>query len=443
MLFYFFALLAAAAVVAAANPRSEPNRWAAAFLVFASIGGVADTLYEAGYRAAGHAVQLLNHTITPYGVLLFSIVYSESIRSKKARLYAKLLLLLPPAATILAASSGRQVFEIPYGLLLLWTAPYYLTACFLLLWALWREEDRKRRRSRLIVTVIIVPTVIAVLVFINVANIFIPDFQFFRYISFFILFSLTVALLGSFAIGVLGVKLRFERDPLEDAMKTASSGTTLLNHSIKNEIGKIALSSENLKYSLADSDAVSKQHLQIIANASDHLLQMAERMHSQTKELVLAKQRYRLDELADRCLLQHGSVFEQAGIVVSVDYVVRPTLLGDPLHVSEALGNVLMNAIEAMQDGGLLTIRLTAEKKSFRLIVQDTGEGVPPSTIAQVFQPFYSTKNRGSNFGLGLSYVYNVMRKSGGTAELTSVIGAGTSVALLFPAKLSGAEDGK
>ncbi|MFF2089641.1 sensor histidine kinase [Paenibacillus sp. NPDC058174] len=442
MLFYFFALLAAAAVVAVANPRSEPNRWAAAFLIFASIGGVADTLYEAGYGAAGHAVQLLNHTITPYGVLLFSIVYSESIRSKKVRLYAKLLLLLPPAATIIAATA-RQVFEIPYGLLLTWTAPYYLTACFLLLRALWQETDRRRRKSRLIVTVIIVPTVIAVLVFINVANAFIPDFQFFRYISFFILFSLTVALLGSFAIGVLGVKLRFERDPLEEAMKTASSGTTLLNHSIKNEIGKIALSSENLKYSLAESDTVSKQHLQIIANASEHLLQMAERMHSQTKELVLAKQRYQLYELIDRCLLQHKSVLEQAGIAVSVDYAVRPSLLGDPLHVSEALGNVLMNAIEAMPDGGLLTIRLTTEKKIFRLTVHDTGEGILPGEIAQVFQPFYSTKNRGSNFGLGLSYVYNVMRKSGGTAELTSVPGAGTSVALLFPAKLAGAEDGK
>ncbi|GGG71029.1 sensor histidine kinase [Paenibacillus radicis (ex Gao et al. 2016)] len=442
MLFYFFALLAAAAVVAVANPRSEANRWAAAFLVFASIGGLADTLYEAGYEAAAHAVQLLNHTITPYGVLIFSIVYSDSMLSKKVRLYAKLLLLLPPAATIIAVLS-HQVFEIPFGLLLLWTAPYYLTACFLLLRALWREQDRRKRKSRLILTVIIVPTVIAVLVFINAANAFIPDFQFFRYISFFILFSLTVALLGSFAIGVLGVKLRFERDPLEGAMKAASSGTTLLNHSIKNEIGKIALSSENLKYSLTDNDAASKEHLQIIANASEHLLHMAERMHSQTKELVLAKHRYRLDELADHCLLQHKPVFEQGGIAVTVEYAARPTLIGDPLHVSEALGNVLMNAVEAMPDGGLLTIRLAAEKKVFKLTVQDTGEGIPADVIPQVFQPFYSTKNRGGNFGLGLSYVYNVMRKSGGAAELNSVPGAGTSVVLLFPAKPLGTEDGK
>src|SRR5690554_7433769 len=55
-------------------------------------------------------------------------------------------------------------------------------------------------------------------------------------------------------LGVLGVKLRFERDPLESTMKAVSSGTTLINHTIKNEIGKIAISTENLKRANPDMD---------------------------------------------------------------------------------------------------------------------------------------------------------------------------------------------
>ena len=56
-----------------------------------------------------------------------------------------------------------------------------------------------------------------------------------------------VATICTFVYGVLGVRLRFERDPLDRTMQAVSSGTSMLNHTIKNEIGKIALSTENVK----------------------------------------------------------------------------------------------------------------------------------------------------------------------------------------------------
>nr|WP_301539634.1 HAMP domain-containing sensor histidine kinase [Paenibacillus sp. NEAU-GSW1] len=158
-------------------------------------------------------------------------------------------------------------------------------------------------------------------------------------------------------------------------------------------------------------------------------------MHSQLKTLTLVEEPCRLDQLIEQCLLQHKPLLEQSNISVSVQFSVRPTLLCDPVHLQEAIGNVLMNAKEAMPDGGMLDVRLEHTKREIRLTIQDTGEGIAEGSLAHVFEPFFSTKNRDGNFGLGLSYVYNVMRKSGGAIELVSVPRAGTIATFRFPAK--------
>ncbi len=234
MLYYFLSLLTAAIILLMNNPRSETNRWAAFFLASASIGGLSDWLTENSLDSLLKAVTFLNHTLTPYGVLIFSVVYSERFPSAKVRWYLKGLFFIP-VVSMFAWTSISPVFDINFSVLLIWTAPYYLFSCYLLLKSLWNEENRSKKRNRFIATVIIVPTLLAVLLLINVAHVFSPDFHFFRYVSVFIIYSLTVALLCTFVYGVLGVKLRFERDPLESAMKAVSSGTTLLNHTIKNE----------------------------------------------------------------------------------------------------------------------------------------------------------------------------------------------------------------
>jgi len=145
--------------------------------------------------------------------------------------------------------------------------PYYLISCYLLAASFWKEKDLRLKRSRFITTIIIVPTLIAVLFFIYAAKVVSPDFEFFNYISVFIIYSLAVALLCTLIYGVLGVKLRFEHDPLEGTIRAVSLGAEMLNHTIKNEIGKIAISTENLKGMFPESNQQSTQQMQIIMNA--------------------------------------------------------------------------------------------------------------------------------------------------------------------------------
>jgi len=436
MLYYFFALLAAAAVLLASNSRSAANRWAAFFLGFAAIGGLSDPLAAAGLHGAARAIEFLNLTVTPYGVLVFAIVYAGFLERNRKRLALLEWLLFLPVPAMLAAGLRAPALHIDYRLLLLWSGPYYLLSCGLLVVSLWREPDARRRRSRFVTTVIVVPTLLAVLVFIYAARAVAPDFPFFSYVSVFIFYSLAAGLLSAFVYGVLGVKLRLERDPLEGAMKAASSGTNLLNHTIKNEIGKIAISAENLRLALPEGDGESRQHLQIIARASDHMLAMVNRIHSQTRSIELREKPVRLDRLAASVVADHRERLRGRDLQLLLHAGCRPTVICDPVHIREALGNLLANAMEAVPAaGGRIEVRLEAAKRGVRLAVADNGPGIPPEQAAHVFEPFYSTKNREGNFGLGLSYVYNVMRETGGSAELAGAEGAGTTVTLVFPRK--------
>lgn len=432
MLYYFGVLLAASIVLAASNPKSEINRWAALFLGFASVGGLTDKLKETGNERWAYALELLNLCVTPYAVLIFGIVYSGLVPSMKWKALLKVGLLLPVVITLIVTPYSPKLV-IDYTLLLVWAAPYFIGACCLLIASLLKEMDRSRRRNRLVTTLIIVPTLIGVLIFIYISKAIIPEFSFFQYISYFVAYSFGVALLCLFIYGVLGVKLRIERTPLDNTMKAVSTGTNLLNHTIKNEIGKIAISSENLKRGLTEQDEMARQQLQIISDSSEHMLAMVERMHSRTKAIVLSPRLCQLDELVEQCLTGYAERLKVAGVTVIKDFQARPKLMCDPVHLKEAIGNLLVNAIEAMPEGGEIRIGIAKNKKGIALAIVDTGKGIASEVLSHIFDPFFSTKTSKNNYGLGLSYVYNVMRKSGGSVDLTSKIDKGTCVTLYFP----------
>ncbi|MDQ8733687.1 ATP-binding protein [Paenibacillus sp. LHD-38] len=434
MLFYFIALFTAAVIIWLNNHRNESNRWAAYFLCSASTGGLSDVLMENGYAYAADVLQFLNYTVTPYGILIFSLIYTNVVDAKRSRWKHKLYLMLPLIimAVFEMLSDNNQWF---FNLLLLWSAPYYLISCYLLVISVWREREPRLKRNRFITTIIIAPTLLAVLFFIYVAKVVSPDFEFFNYISVFIIYSLVVALLCTFMYGVLGVRLRFEHDPMESTMRAVSSGASMLNHTIKNEIGKIAISAENLNSLLPDKNEQSKQHMQIIMNASNHMLEMMSRIHSQIKDIVLKEEAVQLKQMIEKNLLQHKALLNRNSITVEAVYEIDPVILCDAIHISEAFGNLLMNAAEAMPNGGEIEVKLTAHKNGVELSVQDRGAGIPAEKLGQVFDPFYSSGKSGKNFGLGLSYVYNVMQKSGAKIVLTSEERHGTRAVLIWPRK--------
>lgn len=125
-----------------------------------------------------------------------------------------------------------------------------------------------------------------------------------------------------------------------------------------------------------------------------------------------------------------------------------PDCLTDPAHFQSAVLNLVINARDAMPDGGAVTVstgsgdldavalRANTDAKPGRFVfvaVSDTGVGIEPDVLARVFEPFFTTKAAGKGTGLGLSQVFGFARQSGGHIELVSEAGRGTLARLWLP----------
>lgn len=108
--------------------------------------------------------------------------------------------------------------------------------------------------------------------------------------------------------------------------------------------------------------------------------------------------------------------------------------LGDPSALGSALMNLCVNAVDAMPQGGTLTIRTRRDGEQVELSVEDTGTGMPEEVQARALDPFFTTKPQGQGTGLGLPIVYRVVQAHGGDLALQSTPGQGTTLRLRLPA---------
>ncbi|HDZ87551.1 MAG TPA: two-component sensor histidine kinase, partial [Nitrospirae bacterium] len=93
--------------------------------------------------------------------------------------------------------------------------------------------------------------------------------------------------------------------------------------------------------------------------------------------------------------------------------------------------NMILNAADAMPEGGELTIRAFSKQDSVDIEISDTGKGIPDENIEKIFDPFFTTKERGT--GLGLSVSYTIVRGFGGNIFVSSVPGKGTTFTMRLP----------
>ncbi|NVN91428.1 MAG: PAS domain S-box protein [Desulfuromonadales bacterium] len=116
----------------------------------------------------------------------------------------------------------------------------------------------------------------------------------------------------------------------------------------------------------------------------------------------------------------------------------------DSGQISQALHNILINAVQAMPDGGEVTVRVMNETLGpdnmqqllpgyyVGIVIEDRGCGIPPENLVSIFDPYFTTKLEGN--GLGLASVYSIIKRHGGAVEVSSTLGAGSSFAIHLPA---------
>ena len=119
-----------------------------------------------------------------------------------------------------------------------------------------------------------------------------------------------------------------------------------------------------------------------------------------------------------------------------------PTLDGDPDQLRQAFVNIVVNAVEAMQGRGTLTLtsRAAEGEQAVLVTVSDTGCGIPKENIEHLFEPFFTTKERGT--GLGLPITYGIVERQGGGIEVTSEVGKGTTFRITLRSMKGTAADG-
>jgi two-component system, NtrC family, sensor kinase len=109
-----------------------------------------------------------------------------------------------------------------------------------------------------------------------------------------------------------------------------------------------------------------------------------------------------------------------------------PTIRGDEGQLRAVFLNLLRNSREAMSGGGTVTVATRRADGGIEVEVGDTGGGIPPGDLTRIFEPFYSTKERGT--GLGLAFTQQVVEEHGGSIRCASTVGAGTVFTVRFPA---------
>jgi two-component system cell cycle sensor histidine kinase/response regulator CckA len=108
-------------------------------------------------------------------------------------------------------------------------------------------------------------------------------------------------------------------------------------------------------------------------------------------------------------------------------------LVADRSQLEQVVMNLAINASDAMELGGRLTIATASRAEQVRLIVSDTGSGMDAETRAQIFEPFFTTKEEGKGTGLGLSTVFGIVHQSGGRIAVNSELGRGTTFTIDLP----------
>jgi two-component system NtrC family sensor kinase len=241
-------------------------------------------------------------------------------------------------------------------------------------------------------------------------------------------------------------ELRQAQDQMMRVERMASLGklASVVAHEINNPLASVVTYSKVLlrRYAhRADPSEETKESLRILeAIASEsarcgeivsNLLLFARRTGSRMEPTDI-------NQLVNRSLFLIKHKMDLAQVRANLHLSPQlPQVMCDPAQIEQALLALCINAVEAMPNGGPLTVRTAPTADGgVQVVVEDTGVGIPPEVRAHIFEPFFTTKGEGEGkgLGLGLAVVYGIVQRHNGTIEVASEPGRGTRFTLTLPA---------
>ncbi len=219
--------------------------------------------------------------------------------------------------------------------------------------------------------------------------------------------------------------------------RLAAVGNTVarIAHEIKNPLLIIGgFARQLLKVPALDDQARNK--LTTMAQEVSHLEEMVAEMRDFVRRPPAQKQPGQIEAAIQDALELFQDFFREHNIQVRlVAETPLPPVAFDPKQLHQVLLNLFKNALEAMPRGGELTVASRVRENQVEITVSDTGEGMPPEVAANIFQPYFTTKEKGT--GLGLAICRSIIEEHGGCLFADSTPGRGSTFTIQLPLKES------
>lgn len=227
------------------------------------------------------------------------------------------------------------------------------------------------------------------------------------------------------------------KEQLNRAEKLSAMGEMVasISHEIRNPLGIIRSSAELLKKKVTQVDP---------ANAMpDIIIEEATRLNGIITDFInFARPRHpklsdcRVEDVIEKNLAFLAPQIEDKRYAIRKDYRhPLPDVLADAPMLHQSLLNLFINAMQAMPDGGEIGVRLYAENHALKLEIEDEGTGIPKDLIEKIWDPFFTTKDKGT--GLGLGIVKNIIEAHGGSIGITNRDPRGARATVTLPLKPS------
>lgn len=200
-------------------------------------------------------------------------------------------------------------------------------------------------------------------------------------------------------------------------------------HEIRNPLGSIELFANMIAEDL--SEQIHGEYARRISSAVSMLRNTLENMLSFTRGINPKKEIICINLLIREIVKEFNELFQRVGINIIFQSDSEHNIPVDSSLIRQALINLIVNAYQAMPDGGFLSIIISKEKDFLKISIKDTGPGIDAEVMDRIFEPFFSTKDRGS--GLGLSITNSIISAHGGKIEVQSQLNKGTEFALYLP----------
>ncbi|MCZ6621367.1 MAG: ATP-binding protein, partial [Deltaproteobacteria bacterium] len=210
-------------------------------------------------------------------------------------------------------------------------------------------------------------------------------------------------------------------------------------HEIRNPLNAISMGLQRLKAEFRptrDEDDYSR-FIGLMRGEVQRLNSIVEEFLSLARPLNLKPEPVRIGELLGELALFARADAESSKVEIHVAASPNlPVVKADVNYLKQLLLNLILNGIQAMPDGGMLTLEAKASRKNLILTVADVGVGIPPENLPRIFEPYFTTK--ASGFGLGLTIARRIVEAHGGTIEVKSKDRRGSLFHISLP--LDGAE---